>query len=282
VHSWVPGGYGKGPGAVTERLNGRHGSVTEGGYLSRTMFDELQSRGNREGRGRRGVSALLSLAVFGAIALVLGGAITAHQVRKQRIEQEEQVEFASLPTTRATRPKSLVAPPARKKSSAGREKVAGLKSIPSEPPSEAEGELAEAPETGAVDGVIEEKAGSGRPGGVVATPTPPPSKAEPVVAAPEQERESILVPRFVSGCRAPEVPSALLANAATIRIDVTMLVDAAGRVTSAKVLNSNPLIPDQTIIQCAMTQLFAPAELPDGTKVSYPVRRRFVFKPTQA
>ena len=102
------------------------------------------------------------------------------------------------------------------------------------------------------------------------------------MAAPEQQREEILAPQFISGCRAPEVPSALLSNAATIRIDVTMLVDSAGRVTSAKVLNPNPLIPDQSIIQCAMAQLYKPAHLPDGTKVPYPVRRRFVFKPAQA
>ena len=170
----------------------------------------------------------------------------------------------------------------RKKSHSARQKVTELKSIPNERPDEAEGELAEADDTGAVDGIIEEK-GSAK-GGVSAgpPPSPPPPKPEPVVAAPEQEREEIFAPRFLSGCRAPEVPNALLSNAATIRIDVTMLVDSTGRVTSAKVMNSNPLIPDQSVIQCAMAQLYEPAHLPDGTKVPYPVRRRFVFKPAQA
>lgn len=250
--------------------------------IAGTMFEEFDSRTNREGRGRRGVSALLSIGIFAALALIVGGAVTAHQVRKHRMEQEQEIEFANLHVPRAPKPKALVKAPVRKKSHSARQKVTELKSIPNERPDEAEGELAEADDTGAVDGIIEEK-GSAK-GGVSAgpPPSPPPPKPEPVVAAPEQEREEIFAPRFLSGCRAPEVPNALLSNAATIRIDVTMLVDSTGRVTSAKVMNSNPLIPDQSVIQCAMAQLYEPAHLPDGTKVPYPVRRRFVFKPAQA
>lgn len=246
------------------------------------MFEDFDNKGGREGRGRRSVSALLSVGIFGALALIVGGAVTAHQVRKHRIEQEQQIEFANLHAPRAPKPKALVKPAARKKAHAARQKVVALKSIPNERPDEAEGELAEVEDTGAVDGIVEGKAEGSKSGIVAAAPPPPPPKPEPVVAAPEQEREEILAPRFLSGCRAPEVPNALLSNAATIRVDVTMLVDSAGRVTSAKVLNPNPLIPEQTIIECAMAQMYEPAHLPDGTKVPYPVRRRFVFKPAQA
>lgn len=246
------------------------------------MFEEFDSKTDREGRGRRGVSALLSVGIFGGIALIVGTAVTAHQVRKHRIEQEQQVEFANLHIVRAPKPKVLVKATARKPSQASRQKITQLKSIPDERPSEAEGELAETEDTGAVDGILEEKAKTAGVGVAAMPVTPPQPKPEPVVATPEQERESIVAPRFVSGCRAPEVPSALLSNAATIRIDVAMLVDSSGKVTSAKVLNPNPLVPDQTVIQCAMAQFFEPAQLPDGTKVPYPVRRRFVFKPAQA
>jgi hypothetical protein len=255
-----------------------HGS----GNIPGTMFEEFDNKSSQEGRGRRGVSALLSLGIFAALALIVGGAVTAHQVRKRRVEQEQQVEFANLHMARAPKPKALVKPVARKRSHAARPKVAALKSIPKERPDEAEGELAEADDTGAVDGIIEEKVKGSGPASAGSLPPPPPPKHEPVAAALEQEREEILAPRFLSGCRAPDVPSALLSNAATIRIDVTILVDSAGRVTSAKVLNPNPLIPDQSIIECAMAQLYEPAHLPDGTKVPYPVRRRFVFKPAQA
>jgi hypothetical protein len=31
----------------------------------------------------------------------------------------------------------------------------------------------------------------------------------------------------------------------------------------------------------SVAQLYEPAQLPDGTTVPYPVRRRFVFKPAQ-
>jgi hypothetical protein len=245
------------------------------------MFEEFATQGGREGRGRRGVSALLAVGIFAGIAIVVGGAVTAHQVRRHRIEREQQVEFANLHAVRAPKAKALVKPAASKKSHVARQKVTELKSIPSARPEEAEGELVEVEDTGAVDGIVEEKGKGAGPVNAVLPPAPPPAKPEPVVAAAEQERESILAPRFLSGCRAPEVPSALLANAATVRIDVTMLVDAVGRVTSAKVLNPSPLIPEHAIIQCAMAQLYEPAQLPDGTKVPYPVRRRFVFKPAQ-
>lgn len=246
------------------------------------MFEEFNDKGSREGRGRRGVSALLSIGIFGALALVVGGAVTAHQVRKRRIEQEQQVAFANLQTVRAPRPKALAKGAAPKRSQATRQRVAALKSIPNERPSEAEGELVGVSDVGAADGIIEEKPKTGPTIAAPAPPPPPPVRADPVVAAAEQEREDIAAPRFLSGCRAPEVPTALLSNAATIRIDVEMLVDSAGRVTSARVLNPNPLIANEAIVQCAMAQVFEPAHLPDGTKVPYPFRRRFVFKPTQA
>ncbi len=95
----------------------------------------------------------------------------------------------------------------------------------------------------------------------------------------EQEIETIIEPRFVDGCRAPEIPEALHSTAATIEIDVRMLIDEFGRVTTATLLTKHPLIPDDLILECARAQVFKPAHLPDGTAVPYPFRRRFVFKP---
>ena len=83
----------------------------------------------------------------------------------------------------------------------------------------------------------------------------------------------------MDGCRAPEIPEALHSTAATIEIDVRMLIDEFGRVTTATMLKSHPLIPDDVILRCARAQVFKPAHLPDGTAVPYPFRRRFVFKP---
>lgn len=243
------------------------------------MFDEFDNKKSDEGRGRRGVSALLSLGIFGGIALVVGGAITAHQVHKRRVEQEQQVTFADLPAIKAPKPKALVKPRSAKKASAKPKPVVNLKEIPDERPEEAEGELAVAEDTGAVDGIIEEKAGGGPP---PPPPLPPPPKPEPLPPAPEQERETIEAPVFVSGCRAPDVPDALLTTAATIRIEVQMTVDASGKVVTAKVMQSHPLIPDDLVLSCARAQVFEPAHLPDGTAVPYPFRRRFVFKPAQA
>jgi hypothetical protein len=243
------------------------------------MFEDFDKTPSSEGRGRRGVSALLSLGVFGGLALAVGGAITAHQVHRQRLEREQQVSFADLPTVQPPKPKTLAKPKAAKKSVAKNQPVADLKKIPTERPEEAEGELTVAYDTGEVDGVIEKKAAPPAP---PPPAPPPPPKAEPLPPPPEQERETIAVPHFVSGCRAPEVPNALLSNAATIRIEVEMMIDEAGKVISARVVQSHPLIPNELVLTCANGQVFEPARLPDGTPVPYPFRRRFVFKPAQA
>jgi hypothetical protein len=242
------------------------------------MFEDFDNTQSSEGRGRRGVSAILSLGVFGGLALAVGGAITAHQVHRHRQEREQQVTFADLPTVQPPKPKTLSKPKAAKKNVAKNLPVLDLKKIPTARPEEAEGELTVAYDTGEVDGVIEKKAAPPPP----PPAPPPPPKAEPVPPPPEQARETIDVPRFVSGCRAPEVPNALLSNAATIRIEVEMMIDAGGKVVSARVVQSHPLVPNELVLTCANAQIFEPARLPDGTAVPYPFRRRFVFKPAQA
>lgn len=244
------------------------------------MFDDFgQERASREGRGRRSVSAVLSVGVFGVIALGVGGAIAAHQVREQRAEQDMDVSFDDLPVAKAPKPKPVVrAPsPTTRKASANKPVVAP-KSIPKDKPAEAEGELAEGEESGPIDGVVEAT-------GPVAKEAPPP-KPEPVApppapppAPPQQQRETIEAPRFVSGCRAPEIPKALHKAAATIQIDVRMLIGVDGRVAAAKVEKSHPLVPDELILTCVRAQVFQPAHLPDGTTVPYPFRRRFMFRP---
>src|SRR5262245_5280740 len=188
------------------------------------MFEDFENKGSAEGRGRRGVSALLSLGMFGGIALAVGGAITAHQVHRQRLEREQQVSFADLPTVQPPKPKTVTKPRTAKKAVVRRQRVLDLKEIPKGRPEEAEGELAYAEDTGAVDGVLEKKAAPPAP----PPPPPPAPKAEPVPPPPEQERESIEAPKFVAGCRAPEDPPALMSHAATIRNEGENMNDAHG------------------------------------------------------
>lgn len=224
-----------------------------------------------------GVSLLISGGLFIGIAAALAAAVATARAVVRKQSREVDVSFADLPS--APKPKPMMA----KKAVPGAKKpvkrpMTSLKEIPQERPAEAEGELAVAEDTGAVDGIIEEKAPP-------AAPPPPPPKVEaepPPPAPPEQVREVIEAPRYLSGCRAPAVPDGLLSSAATIRIEVQMMIDTQGRVTSAKVVQSHPLVPDEDVLRCAREQVFQPAQLPDGTAVPYPYRRRFVFKPAQA
>ena len=248
------------------------------------MFEDFgQDRTNKEGRGRRSLSAILSIGVFGALALGVGGAIAAHQVRQQRAEQDVDINFDDMPQAKAPKPKPVVRSPTPvSRKSTARKPVVAPKSIPKDKPEEAEGDLTETEESGPIDGVAEASSGpevAKAPAPVEAAPPPPTPPPPPPPAPPQQERESIAAPRFVSGCRSPQIPEALHKSAATIQVDVRMLIGIDGRVSSAKVLQSHPLIPDQLILDCVRAQVFEPAKLPDGTAVPYPFKRRFMFRP---
>jgi hypothetical protein len=250
------------------------------------MFDEFEQSGKgREGRGRRSLSAVLSGVIFGALALGVGGAVTAHQVNKRRAERDAEVTFEQLPKVQAPKPKPLVqAPSPSQRKPVARKPIVAPKQIPKETPDEAEGQLAETEAPGPVDGVVGEggPAVAEAPPPPLPPPTPPPPRPPPATPAPEQQRETIERPKFVSGCRAPAIPDALHKAAATIQIDVLLVVGTNGRVASAKVVQSHPLVADELVLACARSQLFEPAHLPDGTAVPYPFKRRFVFRPTQA
>jgi hypothetical protein len=227
------------------------------------MFEDFdKSRSPSEGRGRMGVSFLISGGIFVGIMAALAAAIaTAHVVVKRR-ERDVQVAFANLP--RAPRPKPVVkVQPGRRKAAPAQ--VRPPSAVPQQRPEEAEGELAEAGKVGPVEGFTDGD-GSGRGNGR---------------GLPQQVNETIQEPRFISGCRAPEIPDALTATAATVEIDVRMLIDARGLVRSAEVLKAHALIPNEIILSCARAQVFKPAHLPDGTPVPYPYRRRFVFLPAR-
>jgi hypothetical protein len=245
------------------------------------MFENFgQEQASSEGRGRRGASALLSLAVFGLIAVGVGGAMTTHHLRAKQRREEAEVTFAALPQMKAPKPK-LVAPPPKAAKNAAPKKMTQISKIPDKRPDEAEGDLAGTEDTGPIDGIVEAEVAAP----VVARPVeaPPPVTGEPPPERrSEQVREEISRPVFVDGCRAPEIPDALHSQAETIRIEVRMLIGSDGRVKSTKVLHSHPLVPDALIMRCASAQVFQPARLPDGTAVAYPFRQRFVFKPEQA
>ena len=247
------------------------------------MFDDFgQERSKHEGRGRRSVSAVLSLGVFGVLALGVGGAITAHQVHKRKVQEEVDVSFDDLPQVKAPKPKPVVrAPTPSQRKPSSRKPVVAPKSIPKDTPAEAEGDLAESEESGPIDGVAESAAPAPQAPAPIAKAEPPPPPPPPP-APPQQERETIERPRFLSGCRTPAIPNALHNAAATIQIDVRMLIGTDGRVSTAKVVQSHPLVPDEVVLACARTQIFEPARLPDGTAVPYPFKRRFLFRPAQA
>ena len=244
------------------------------------MFEDFDKKKSSEGRGRRGVSAVLSIGVFGGLALAVGGAITAHQVHRQRVEREQQVTFADLPTIQAPKPKTLVEGQGGQEGDRATAAAGGPQGDPDRAPRRGGGRAGDGRGHRRRRRRHREEGAAARGAGA-ASPAPAQARAG-AAAAPSRSANRSRRRSFVSGCRAPEVPNALLSNAATIRIEVEMMIDESGKVVSARVVQSNPLIPDDVVLACANAQLFEPAHLPDGTAVPYPFRRRFVFKPAQA
>ena len=228
------------------------------------MFEDFdKSKATTEGRGRMGVSFLISGGLFVGIAAALAAAIATARVVVRRQQRDVPVAFASLP--RAPKPKPVI------RAQPGRPKAAPRRSAPRAPcPSSARRRPRASWPTPARSARSRGfAAGEGGGGGGA------------VKALPQQVNETIEEPKFLSGCRAPEIPDALTATAATIEIDVRMMIDVRGLVRTAEVLRPHPLVPNDLILQCARAQVFRPAHLPDGTPVPYPYRRRFVFLPAR-
>lgn len=252
--------------------------------MAATMFDDFgQQQGRKqEGRARRGLSAILSIAVFASLAVAVGGAIAAHKAREQRAKADVDIRFEELPKPKPPKPKvKPAAAPQGPRKAAARKPIVAPKVIPTETPKEAEGELQETEASGPVDGFVDGLGnGNGTGSEPVVAEQPKAPEPPPPPAPPKQERDDAIVkPRYLAGCRTPEVPEALQRAAATIEIDVRLLIGSDGRVAAAKVIKSHPLVPDELVLTCVRTQIFEPAHLPDGTAVPFPFRRRFLFRP---
>lgn len=244
------------------------------------MFEDFQKTDSApEGRGRMGASVVISALIFGGIISVLAAAIaTAHVVVKKR-QADVAVQFADLPRAPKPRPAVAKAKAVVAKRTSRPQISAAPKEIPKERPEEADGDLAVADNVGPVDGLVTEKAPPPAPAAPAPLP-PAPVALAPAGPPPEQEREAIVKPAFVSGCRAPDVPDSLQSVAATVAVDVRMLIGANGKVVSAEIVKkSHDLVPDEIVLRCVREQVFEPAHLPDGTKVVFPYHRRFVFRP---
>ena len=245
------------------------------------MFEDFDNKASTEGRGRRGVSAVLSLGMFGGLALAIGGAVTAHQVHRARVEREQQVTFADLPQVQAPKPKTLAKPQVGQ--TGGRQTPAGAgserdsqRAARTRPRASWRWPRARARSTAC----SRRRRRRRRP---PPPPPPPAPKAEPVAPPPEQERESIESPKFVSGCRSLDLPPALMASAATIRIEVEMMIDENGKVVVGEGRPVAPADPrrDGARVReraAASSRRTCPTERRSPTRTA----RRFVLKPAQA
>jgi outer membrane biosynthesis protein TonB len=246
-------------------------------------FDEQQS--TQEARGRMGVSVVLSAVIFALLMSGVAAAVATARVVAKRRQADFDVQFADLPRSihpelKVDKPKALAKKGPAKRKAAKRRKLETITAIPDERPEEAEGELVEAGDVAPVAGFLDGEGEGGGEGEIEQKQAAPRVVVRPRFdTGPRQRRASVSRPRYLSGCSMPEIPETLHSQAVTIRVDVRMLIGVDGRVLSATILQSHPLIPDEVILKCVRQQVFEPAHLPGGTAVPYPFRRRFVFRP---
>jgi hypothetical protein len=238
------------------------------------MFQDFEDgkKPDEEGRGRMGVSLAVSAVVYILAGLGVVAAVATAKVYVDKRERDIAVEFAAAPTpVEKEKPKPKPKPkPKKEEAKQEVETTPGQQrglSAPTEIPDE---ELQEA-SGGRLSDVeeinIDEMIGGGGSDGKKKT-------------GPRQKRETVSRPKYLGGCRAPDVPPTVRTSAETIRIRVRILVMPDGVPVKAELENTHPLIPEDLILKCALAQRFEPARLPDGTAVPYPYRRQFTFKPS--
>ncbi|MGB5697714.1 MAG: hypothetical protein WBM46_18830 [Polyangiales bacterium] len=231
-------------------------------------FDKKKKESTEE-RGRMGLSLAVSSVVYVVAAVGVAAAVATAKVVVDRQERDVEIQFAALPTPeKKEQPKPKViekkkAPEEIKAEPGQKRGLSAPQEIPDEELEEsADGRLAEVEEIN-IDDMIGGGGGKGTD-----------------KKAPRQKRETVSRPKFLSGCRAPEIPEAVRTSAETIRVRVRLLVMPDGVPVKAEMEQSHDLIPDESILKCALAQRFEPARLPDGTAVPYPYRRQFTFKPS--
>lgn len=238
------------------------------------MFKDFQEgqKTSEEGRGRMGVSLAVSAVVYLLAGLGVVAAVATAKVVVDKRERDIAVQFAAAPTpVEKEKPKPKPKPKEKKEEvkkveqrDPGQQRgLSAPTEIPDEELQEASGgRLAEVEEIN-----IDEMIGGGGSDGKKKT-------------GPRQRRETVSRPKYLGGCRAPEIPVEVRTSAETIRIRVRLLIMPDGVPIKAEIENGHPLIPEDLIIRCALAQRFEPARLPDGTAVPYPYRRQFTFKPS--
>jgi hypothetical protein len=234
-------------------------------------FDKKKKESTEE-RGRMGLSLAVSSVIYVVAAVGVAAAVATAKVVVDRQERDVEIQFAAAPTPekkeppkpkpnvieKKEAPKEIEAEPGEKRG------LTAPQEIPDEELQEAsEGRLADVEEIN-----IDDLIGGGGSEGKKKT-------------GPRQRRETVQRPKFLGGCSAPEVPVAVRTSAQTIRIRVRLLIMPDGIPSKAEMEQSHELIPDESIIRCALAQRFEPARLPDGTAVPYPYRRQFTFKPSK-
>ncbi len=238
------------------------------------MFKDFDGgdKASQEGRGRMGVSLAVSAVVYALVGIGVVAAVATAKVVVDKRERDIAVQFAARPTpVEQEKPKPKPKPkPKKEEVQKVEQKEPGQQrglSAPTEIPDEelqeaSSGRLADVEEIN-----IDEMIGGGGSDGKKKT-------------GPRQKRETVSRPKYLGGCRAPDIPVEVRTSAETIRVRVRLLIMPDGVPIKAELEKAHPLIPEESIIKCALAQRFEPARLPDGTAVPYPYRRQFTFKPS--
>lgn len=244
-------------------------------------FDEKQT--SAEDRKRMGTSMLAS----GVVLLALGAAGAAMAVTTtivRRAEPQAEVHFEPMPEAPPPPPAPRQPPPPRPRNrppaAAVRQDMRAPTEIPEERPAESDEELADAGDTGAVDGELGGVPGGDGDGSQSAPEVPAaPDEEARLAAMPQLVHESITLPRRIGGCERPEYPQAARTRGLQDRVVVRVRVREDGSIGGVDFLRGEDVF-HEAVRHCVETMQFEPAHLSDGTAIAHARTLTFPFRLT--
>jgi protein TonB len=235
------------------------------------MFDDFNENSGKQSRKRFGNSIVAAFVIYGSSsALIVAATATARQVVEEELKQ---VEFAPAPPPEPEPPppEPEAAPPPKTalRPKAKRQVIKPPDEVPLEKPKESDAPLAEAGDTGPVDGSLDGvEGGTGTGRAPAPAPPPPPKKAGPISKPTQLGSASDNKPKYPKGAERKGIEG-------TVFVDFDVLEN--GKVANARIVSGPPEL-HEAVLKALPNWRFKPA-MQDGKPVRFRVKNwRITFR----
>lgn len=249
------------------------------------MFEDFEndaaSAAEDRKRMRRSMFAsggvLLGLAALGATMAVSTGIVRTRA-------PEVEVTFDEMPMEEEPPPPPTEPPPPRPRTNRPAAAVVQQSpvaptTIPNEVPEESDEALADAGETGAIEGTTDGVAGGDANGTMGAEPQIAVDEEARLAAMAQYQHADVELPRRIGGCERPPYPQEARSRGISDRVVVRVRVREDGTIAGLEFVQGDAIF-HASVRECVMAMQFQPARLSDGTAVTYARTLTFPFRLT--